>query len=241
MLHKIKKTLVISFAIVSFLSTPVSAVPLTGSGPHLLIPTINPGIPSVQAPVIAYPSAGAFTGTWSVPVSPDWTGTFNGVGDPFPAVGGPLVSAFYDFTTLDIGYLPTLTSFLLGDLDFGSATNEKFIFTAMDVSGNPITNPWLEEVSAVWGSSTIVSSSMPAWDFNNGIYTFDGTGIAGNPNIGLELLNNTMIYTMNVERFSTYVNFYLRAPVSSVPLPPALAMFLPGLLLMLRWGSKKTA
>lgn len=205
--------------IAGIVSSTSNAGLLTGSGSHLAIPSPNPGAPLSQARTITSvtPQTG-WTGSWYAPAASPWIGTFSATGpvptgntNPtghVPATGITL----YDFTSLPTGVLPVGTYFRFGDLDFGATVSEVYTLAALNSSG-PITTAWLDEVIGVTGTTSIVSSAMPSWTFNAGIYTFDGSSLTGNPNVAFYLPNNTSITSLEVTRTSTFQNFALYAPV----------------------------
>lgn len=224
-----------SFFIFLFAAMPVDAMPLTGSGAHLPIPTINPAWqPGVSA---ARVDAGStFTGTWATPVQPDWVGTFNATG-PIPSSVNSGI-ANYDFTSLPLGFLPSGTFFIFGDVDQGSTLAEKADLTAYNGSGDLLTTPWLDETYAVRGPGTgpagsIAAGDMPAWSWNDATspntYVIDGSSVTGgNPNVAFALVSNQPIYSMELDKLTTHFGFVLAAP--SVPEPSTLVIACLGLL-----------
>ncbi|MBI82073.1 MAG: hypothetical protein CMJ81_02665 [Planctomycetaceae bacterium] len=218
-----------------FAAIPVGATPLTGSGLHLPIPTINPAWqPGVSATVVD--TGGAFTGTWTAPVQADWVGTFNATGTvPSSTTSG---IANYNFTSLPLGYLPSGTFFIFGDLDHGSSLAETAQLTAYDGSGNLLTTPWLDETYALRGPGTglagaITSGDMPGWSWNDvtspATYVFDGSTItSGNPNVAFALVSNQPIHGMELDKLTTHFGFTLAAP--SVPEPSSVVIACLGLL-----------
>ena len=227
-----------SLFVILFAAMPVSATPLTGSGIHLPLPTINPAWqPGVSAARVDV--GGAFTGAWATPVQPDWIGTFNATGTiPSSANSG---TTNYDFTSLPLGYLPSGTFFIFGDVDQGSTLAERAHLTAYDGSGNLLTTPWLDETYAVRGPGTglansIATGDMPGWSWNDATspntYAFDGsTVITGNPNVAFALVNNQPIYGMELDKLTTHFGFVLAAP--SVPEPSTLVIACLGLLFVI--------
>ena len=224
-----------SFFIFLFAAMPVDAMPLTGSGTHLPIPTINPAWqPGVSVTRVDVGSA--FTGTWVTPVQPDWVGTFNATG-PIPSSLNSGI-ANYDFTSLPLGYLPSGTFFIFGDVDQGSTLAEMAHLTAYDGSGNLLTTPWLDETYAVRGPGTgpagsITTGDMPGWSWNDATspdtYVFDGSTItSGNPNVAFALVSNQPIYGMEFDKLTTHFGFNLAAP--SVPEPSSAVIACLGLL-----------
>ncbi|MFV1980731.1 MAG: hypothetical protein ACC655_06220, partial [Rhodothermia bacterium] len=102
---------------------PVSleAAVLSGSGPNLPIPGVNPPWPPGVA-LTRTPVGGGFTGTWTSPADANWIGTFNATGSvPSNTSSG---STNYDFSALPNGNLPVGTFFIFNDVDSGSQTNE---------------------------------------------------------------------------------------------------------------------
>ncbi len=218
-----------------FAAMPVGATPLTGSGLHLPIPTINPAWqPGVSASIVN--TGTAFTGTWTAPVQADWVGTFNATGTaPSSTTSG---IADYDFSSLPLGYLPSGTFFIFGDVDQGSGLAERAHLTAYDGSGNLLTTPWLDETYAVRGPGTgtagsIITGDMPGWSWNDttspDTYVFDGSTItSGNPNVAFALVSNQPIYGMELDKLTTHFGFSLAAP--SVPEPSSVVIACLGLL-----------
>ena len=224
-----------SLFLLLLIAMPVGATPLTGSGMHLPIPTINPAWqPGVSATVVD--TGGAFTGTWTAPVQAAWVGTFNATGTaPSSTTSG---IANYDFTSLPLGYLPGGTFFIFGDVDHGSGLAETAQLTAYDGSGNLLTTPWLDETYAVRGPGTgpagsITTGDMPGWSWNDATspdtYVFDGSTItSGNPNVAFALVSNQPIYGMEFDKLTTHFGFNLAAP--SVPEPSSAVIACLGLL-----------
>jgi hypothetical protein len=211
--------------------------PLTGSG-TLPFPgaTGDPPRDNYQA---AGAAAGPFTGTWpgagpNSPAAPAWWGSFSATGamPHTPPVGAPVIgTARYNFT-LTGGYapgsLPIGTYFQFGDLDNGSASNEKFRLRAFDVAGNPILSSWLDTPFAA--TATAFPSDMPSYSFSAGVYIFDGSTVPGNPTISVFLKNNVLIGSMDVDRNNTTSAFILGAP-KVVPEPCSLFLMLGGMAL----------
>ena len=224
-----------SFFVLLFAAMPVGATPLTGSGTHLPIPTINPAWQPGMS-VARVDVGGAFTGTWATSVQPDWVGTFNATG-PIPSSLNSGI-ANYDFTSLPLGYLPSGTFFIFGDVDQGSTLAEMAHLTAYDGSGNLLTTPWLDETYAVRGPGTgpagsIAAGDMPGWSWNDATspntYVIDGSTVtAGNPNVAFALVSNQPIYGIELDKLTTHFGFVLAAP--SVPEPSTLVIACLGLL-----------
>ncbi len=218
-------------------STAVNAAVLTGMGPNLPIPTINPPWPpGVVLTRVAV--TGGFTGTWLWPAQPDWIGTFNATG-PIPNITNS-GTTLYDFSGLPTGKLPAGTFFIFGDVDGGSQTNEIFDLTAFDGSGNPLLT-WLDDTFAVTGTGTgtagaILPGNMPGWDWDvttTDTYRIDGLSVTGgNPSVAFALVSNQPIVTMTLVKGSTFNSFGLQAP--PVPEPGAMTLCLVGLLGLLR-------
>ncbi len=189
-------------------STSLGAA-LSAAGP-VLVPFTASGLPPAQAraPLGDF-AAGPWTGTWSAPALPAWVGTFDATG-PLPA-GTTAGTTDYDFTTTHpTGFLPIGTYFQFGDVDFGSGTNEKFQLRAF-VSSIQISGAWLDETIGISGAGG--PTDMPDYSFASGVYTFDGTGVPGNPGVVFYLPSNTAITQLEVIRFSSNENFALWAPV----------------------------
>ena len=238
-----KLSLLTSFFVLLFAAMPADAMPLTGSGTHLPIPAINPAWqPGVSAARVD--TGGAFTGTWATPVQPDWVGTFNATG-PIPSSMNSGI-ANYDFTSLPLGYLPSGTYFIFGDLDQGSALAERAHLTAYDGSGNLLATPWLDETYAVRGPGTgpagsISTGDMPGWSWNAATspntYAFDGSTVTnGNPNVAFALVSNQPIYGMELDKLTTHFGFVLAAPI--VPEPSTALLMCLGLMALAtgRWN-----
>lgn len=231
------KNILLTLVVLVFITSTSVAVPLTGSGSHLAILSPNPRSPLAQARTImsTTPQTG-WTGGWTTPVSSSWLGTYTASGPVPTGNTNPTGHAsatgitLYDFTSLLTGELPAGTYFYFGDVDLGSTLSEVYTLSALDSSGSLITSPWLDEVIGVAGTIAIVSDSMPAWSFNAGVYTIDGSSItSGNPNIGSYLPSNIGITSLEVTRSTTFQNFALYAPV---PEPTAIAFLALGSLIM---------
>lgn len=216
-----------------FVAAPLEAAPLTGSGPDLVMPTVNPpwspGISATRATV-----TGGFTGTWTAPVQPDWVGTFNAWGQIPDANGTGIVR--YNFSTLPNGFLPVGTFFIFGDVDGGSTLAERSDLKAFDGSGNELATEWLDVMVAYTGTGTgtggaIVPGNMPGWDWNSinaNTYRIDGATVTGgNPSIALALVSNQPIYTMELNKNATHHGFALQAP--TVPEPSSALLAICGL------------
>jgi hypothetical protein len=208
---------------------PVCGAPLTGSGPHLSIPSPNPAWPPGDPPSRVATTAG-FTGTWSSPVQPNWLGTYNATGPIPSSMAAGAVS--YDFSTLPLGHLPAGTFFVFGDVDQGSTLSERFDLQAFDSSGNILSTPWLDETHAVTGSgassSTIQPSDMPEWSWDapgtSATYVIDGSSISGgNPNVAFALVSNQPIHALELNKATTHNGFVLQAP-TAIPEPSTLVL-----------------
>ena len=213
-----------AIAALASLSTITAGQVLTGSGSNLPLG----GTPPATENISRSSTQSGFTGTWSSPALPDWVGSFTATGPIPTGTSFPAGTTRYDFTSLPTGVLPTGTFLRIGDLDIGSATNESFVLSASDSSGNAISFEWLDEPAGETGSGTggggsILAGDMPAWswDATQASYTFDGSNVGGNPNIAFLLPTNTDIAFLTVERVSPFANFRLRAPV---PAPGAAAL-----------------
>ena len=240
-----KLSLLTSFFVLLFAAMPADAMPLTGSGAHLPIPAVNPAWqPGVAAARVD--TGGAFTGTWATPAQPDWVGTFNATG-PIPSSMNSGI-ANYDFTSLPLGYLPSGTFFIFGDVDQGSTLAEKAHLTAYNSSGDLLTTPWLDETYAVRGPGTgsvgsIVAGDMPGWSWNDvtspSTYVIDGSTVtAGNPNVAFALVSNQPISSMELDKLTTHYGFVLAAP--SVPEPSTLVIACLGLLAVIPQRPRRT-
>lgn len=212
---------------------------LTGTGPNLLIPGSNPGAPPSEIRTTTNVTTLGFTGSWTAAVLPAWFGSFTATG-PIPAsVSNPAGLTRYDFSGMANGVLAAGTFFRFGDVDGGSNTNEKFELQAFG-TGGAILTPWLDEAIGVIGSGTgsggsILPIDLPKWDFNftTGVYTFDGATVTnGNPSVGFYLPSNVDITMLDVNRFSSFENFVLAAPI---PTPgTAVVLGLSGIVLVRR-------
>lgn len=206
------------------------AAVLTGSGPHLPIPSPNPAWPP-GVPETRIQTGPTFVGSWGPPAHPAWNG--------FYIASGQIPSAFatgtirYDFTTLPLGYLPAGTFFSFGDIDGGSGNPERFHIEAFDSSNNTITTEWLDDTFAVTGtgtgsSGTILSNNMPGWDWNvanPNEYQITGASVTGgNPNVAFALVTNQPIYRMSLEKPTTHYGFGMQAP--EIPEPATVTMLL---------------
>ena len=246
--HTRKLAYSISFIAICLSAVPVFATQLIGSGNHLPIPAFNPTWPPGQSPAqiggTGPGPGGSFTGTWTAPVQSDWVGTFNAMG-PIPssmAVG--IVN--YDFTSLPLGYLPSGTFFIFGDVDQGSTLSERADLKAHDGSGNLLTTPWLNKTYAVRGpgngpGNTVILGDMPGWSWDHpatpNTYVINGSTVnTSNPNVAFALVTNRPIHKMELNKRTTHFGVGLQAPV--VPEPSTLAIACLGVLLLVyrrRW------
>jgi len=234
------RQLICTTAFLAILCTtmPVSAVPLTGAGPNLPIPAVNPSWPPGQS-VSRVNLGGAFTGTWMAPVQSDWVGTFNATG-PIPSSMGA-GSVKYDFSSLPLGYLPSGTFFIFGDIDRGSLLAERCDLKGFDSSGNLIATPWLDETYAVRGPGTgvagaVQSNDMPSWSWDDPAlpltYVINGSSVTGgNPNVAFALVSNQPVHAMELDKLTTHYGFVLAAPV--IPEPSTLVIASLGTLLLI--------
>ncbi|MFN0133987.1 MAG: hypothetical protein ACKVW3_15840 [Phycisphaerales bacterium] len=224
----------------------VSAQPLTGSGSHLPIPSVT----GVSSGYVAHAITGivpgptppqGFNGSWtSGVVQPGWVGTYNALG---PTTGsGDVGTTNYDFTPLAAGHLPAGTSFYFGDVD-NRGLNEVFLLTAYDSIGNVVTTPWLDEPGWVFGTGTgplgaPATVDMPGWVWSGTNYKIDGTLVTSGPNpaLGIEMLSNTAIWTLEVRKLDGANGFSLLAP--PVPAPGVGVVALAGLGAMARRGRR---
>ncbi len=221
--------------VLSTISAPVLAAVLSGAG-IVPLPAINLGTPTLINPLITDNSPNGFSGAWSNPAATPWSGTFTGTGTlpSTPNIG----TGVYDFSGLinNSGLLPVNTFFNISDLDFGSATTEKIILTAFSSSGNILNTPWLQEPDWIWGTTAVTQNSLPAyiWNSTNGTYTFDGAGetFIGNPNLVFTMLNNQEISQLEVTKLTAYAGFSISAP-AAVPLPAAFWLLSSGLITLL--------
>jgi len=184
--------------------------------------THNPGIfPTVTN------SGGSFTGNWPASIASPWQGSFSGSGF-YPSAG--VGTNTFDFSGLNGPGLAAGSIVYFGDLDDGSATDERFDLTAYDQFGNVIKTPWLNSAFYVSSAdpSYLVQSSMPeySWNASTGVYDFDGNNVPGNPTIGVWLTTNTSISSLSESSASSFANFNVAAPV---PEPSSLLLLGSGL------------
>jgi hypothetical protein len=81
-----------------------------------------------------------------------------------------------------------------------------------------ITTSWLEQPFLISASnpSDLILAAMPGWDLSGGAYTIDGTTVTGfNPNVGVFLLTNQAINTLEVQKFTTNYGFGIQAPAAT--------------------------
>lgn len=235
-----KLTCTTTFYIALCVTVPVGAVPLTGSGSNLPIPTTNPSWPPGQSAVRTV-SGGTFTGTWAAPANSDWIGNYNASG-PVPS-SMSAGSVKYDFSTLPLGFLPAGTFFIFGDVDGGSTLAERFDIRGLNSAGNVVGTPWLDEPYAVTGvpgggGSSIQAGDMPAWSWDDPAspqtYVINGSGVStGNPSISFALVSNQPLHGMQLNKRTTHNGFGLAAPVVPEPCAWVIAT-LGGLLLISR-------
>jgi hypothetical protein len=116
--------------------------------------------------------------------------------------------------------LPAGTFVGFGDLDNGSADNERYILTATDINNNLITTPWLSGPAYCQGAlSECVPGNMPDYIWGGsigptaGVYEFFGDGVPGNPTITAWITTNMPIYGLTVEETQFNNSFHLEAPV----------------------------
>lgn len=235
-------------AMLGYLATAGQAQ-LTGSGDHLPLPTVghpwyagSPNAPTYAAASITnFSNPPTFTGTWSSPARSPWIGTFGATGVYPNSSAGAGINSFNDFTGLSYGSLPSGTLYLFGDLDRGSGPGEKFILTAWDTSGNQVTSAWLSVVVAVWGLGSgpnfeILPDDMPAWDFTNGVYTFDGSTTPFFTQLTFALTSLTDLSRFDLQKFTTNNGFAIGAPV---PEPSSAGALCLGWLVVLKRRRKR--
>ena len=214
------------------LIAPVSleAAVLSGSGPNLPIPTVNPPWPPCVA-LTRTTVTGGFTGTWASPADANWIGTFSATG-PIPN-NTSLGTTRYDFSALPNGNLPAGTFFIFSDVDSG--TFETFDLIAFNSGGSPL-SLWLDDTWGVTGTGTgtagaIVAGNMPGWDWSvttTNTYRIDGSSVTGgNPSVGFALVSNQPIVTMTLVKRHINNSFSLRAP--EVPEPGSAVLALLGM------------
>jgi hypothetical protein len=209
-----KTSLLLIIPLMACSAIPAAATALTGSGAHMPLPPS--GVSTGVGPVYVN-LPGPFTGTFSAPASAGWLGSFTGTGT-FPSSSAGAGTSTWDFTALAAGALPTSTIFDFGDLDGGSGGSEKFVLRAWDTSNQLITTSWLEQPFLISGSnpSDFILAAMPGWSLSGGAYTIDGTTVTGfNPNVGVFLLTNQAINTLEVQKFTTNYGFGIQAPAAT--------------------------
>ncbi|MFK7911687.1 MAG: PEP-CTERM sorting domain-containing protein [Akkermansiaceae bacterium] len=216
-------------------TTLAHAAILIGAGDNLPLPSLPHNTPvEVEVPVISTVSGG-FAGTWSSPADAAWHGTFSATGSqPLSSNTG---SNTWDFTGMNSSYLPSGSFFYLSDLDESSSST--ITFKAYDSGGSPIT-AWLDEPFATIGSGlgpggVPLLTNMPSWEWNaaSSSYIFDGGEVSGNPALGVYLLTNQPISTLETTKLGTSNNFGIYAP--TVPEPSTtLLMGLGGVSFLLR-------
>lgn len=215
------------------MALPVASGPLSASGDHLPIPSLNV-LPTFVLPMYTpnSPSIGMFTGLWSSPAAQPWVATgISGIGT------GDTSSQTSGVTTYNFSVaLPMGTYFLFSDVDSGSGPNEHLTLQAFDSMGQ-IKVAWLDEPVAVFGDN-ISQCAMPSWSLDvNGTYTIDGKteNCSVNPTIGFLLTNNQQISSLTLDKFTTNYGFGLVAP-AAVPEPSTLVLFGTALLGLLGYG-----
>ncbi|MCC6537933.1 MAG: PEP-CTERM sorting domain-containing protein [Bryobacterales bacterium] len=200
-------------------SLPASVL-LTGASGTLTVPAVTgPGSPGPGVPA-TMSGTGPFTGVWSAPANPAWWGTFGSSG-PFPGAGGATGTSAVDFTTLNIGYLPSSTYIRLSDLD----SNEQLQLSAYDLSNNLITTQdWLLDLVYLGGTNPadFVPAYMPTWTWSAGLYSFSGEASPGNPNLLYVLQTARDLSRIDVFRGNT--NFSVTFASGDVPEPGTMAL-----------------
>ncbi|MGJ8697829.1 MAG: PEP-CTERM sorting domain-containing protein [Verrucomicrobiaceae bacterium] len=198
---------------------------LLGSGDHLP----DPGNHLATSPGVIFTiasSPGTFTGTWTTPAASPWIGTATATG--IAPNNGSNGLASIDFTSLAAGYLPAGTMLLFSDVDTGAS--ESITIEAFDAGGSNI-GAWLDEPTATWGSGTggggsIAPDDMPSWIYDTIDLTYEihGGGIGtSSPTIGVVMLTNQNIYTMDIDKNHSFNGLYFRAP-ESVPEPSSILL-----------------
>ncbi|MEM7409956.1 MAG: hypothetical protein AAF430_06970 [Myxococcota bacterium] len=196
------------------LALPALAVPLTGSGTHLSLAGLVDGDgPAVQTWSVVDNGGSSLTASFSSPAQTPWIGSASGTG-AIPG-GGFSGDSSWDFTTLTNGSLPSGTALRLGDLDGGSGP-EILTLIAYDAADQVITTPWLEEPIAFDSNGVPFSAtSTPGWNWTGTSYIFDGNTVTGsNPSLGITLLTNVDIFSLDAIKPNIGHGFVLEAPLT---------------------------
>ena len=221
------------------LSTPAAAqVPLTGSGPNLIVPAPNPDPfytnnmwTSIRIPDVANPGTNPSGSTLSLVFDPPagtvlrapWQGNFQhtvgtGLGNTVTGLNT------FNFGGLagdlsDPGNLAVDSLFTIGDLDSGSGT-ETLTLIARDSNLSVITDPWLSEPIAVSGPGIANPGSFPGWTWNGSSYFFDSsTTFGGNPSLAIRFATLVAIHELDIQKDNTAYGVSFGAQVEPIPEP----------------------
>ena len=218
------------------LSVFSQAAVLSGTGINLPIGGVPHG-PSPGVPFVIASGVGTYTGTWSTPAAAPWIGTATATGVA-PLSGNSGISTI-DFTPLTAGFLPAGSMLLIGDIDVGFT--ESTTVKAYDAAGLPL-SLWLDEPTATYGSGTGVAGApefwnAPSWvyDATLNTYEFHGGGVGtSSPNLGVVMLTNQDIYSVDIDKAHAFNSLTFRAP-EVIPEPSSVLLTSCGILgLLLR-------
>ena len=226
------------------LSTPAAAqVPLTGNGASLqtILPAPNPDPfwdnnqwTSIRIPDPANPGLNPSGATLSLLFDPPagtalrapWVGNFqHTVGTGLGNTDLGLNTFNFGGLAGDVGDPGTLAMnslFSISDLDDGSGAAEQLRLVARDAALAVITDPWLSEPIAAFGTPSELSTAnaFPSWQWDGSSYLFTGNLVYFNPNVLLRFTTLVAIHELDIDKLnSSSYGVSFGAQVEPIPEP----------------------